>query len=306
MFDTSNKTKMRYICPRCDYKTSIISNYTAHLNRKTACKDINESNLSSKTIIENLLEERNDKKFECDTCNTKFTTNGSLKRHLRTCDGTKRSNNILENGLKTVINNITNNNTNNTNCNNTINTNCNNTTYNNNTVNVICFGQENLDYIINDKKFLDSCFRSFKNGIPAIIERINFNSEKPENNNVYIKRERYPGICTAFCKDLNNPEPTWKNQSLDLYLDKLISRGIQILNAYNQEKKKALPNNDELIERLDILTAFSMKLNNLLKTKDGTFGKIKSQTLEIMKQFTESKLVDNKDFFKQLQDVQLT
>jgi hypothetical protein len=96
--DTDKSQK--YVCPRCDYETSIITHYIAHLNRKNICKDINESNISPKTIIESLLLEKNNKEFECDVCNTKYTANKSLKRHHKTCNGTKRSNTVLEKGLK--------------------------------------------------------------------------------------------------------------------------------------------------------------------------------------------------------------
>jgi Zn finger protein HypA/HybF involved in hydrogenase expression len=93
----------KYMCPRCNYETLYVSNFITHLNRKTICKDINESTLSPKTILENLLIKKNNKQFECDKCNTKFTTNSSLKRHHTTCNGINRSNNTIINGLKNLL-----------------------------------------------------------------------------------------------------------------------------------------------------------------------------------------------------------
>jgi len=70
----------------------------------------------------------------------------------------------------------------------------NNTTNNietqNNIININCFGNENMDYIT-DKVILH-CMSKIYGSIPLLIEKIHFDPEHPENNNIQIPNKKLP------------------------------------------------------------------------------------------------------------------
>ena len=115
-----------YECQRCSFKINKLSNMKNHLNRKKKCKadfssfKYTDDELYNLSIVKkyetnnkcnnNLKDET--KKFECENCSMRFTTNGNLKRHMgQSCKNVKNENIIINqtiNNSNNNSNNITN------------------------------------------------------------------------------------------------------------------------------------------------------------------------------------------------------
>jgi hypothetical protein len=177
-----------YSCERCNKTFDQKYNYLKHLERKNPCK-------KNKRKIKPTL---TDDKKQCHYCNKIFSRVDVLNKHLNQghCEVKKETDNKMENKLmemiddmqkqiqelkaenkkyKQVINNQTNiehqnNQTNNLN------------------LNVIAFGKEDYSFITNAtfKKILDKGF----NSIPALVDELHFNKNKPEHHNIYISNIR--------------------------------------------------------------------------------------------------------------------
>jgi hypothetical protein len=261
-----------------------------------------------------MIDDIEKKPFKCDICNTHFVSTRNLERHNKTCDGTERGTASLKliDNSNNVVNNTTNNNSNNV-VNNTTNNNSNNVVNNidnsvnttvNNTIVLKCFGQEDLDFIRNDEAFLRECLLSLKDGIAAIVERIHFNTDKPENHNIYLKRERYPGQVKTYCTDINTSSEDWRNKPLDYILEFSIFRGVNLLSVHNRNRisllrqpildsiaaaKDGLPT-DAQQEQLDLVeekqNLKNAQLQDIRNKKVGVYGQVKEATLEKLRVFT--------------------
>jgi len=219
-----------YICPTCKKVFNRKSNFEYHFeHRKNPCvpkeektlvqtdenkiydekKSITKTNNQNLSINEILFSNFNmqntAEKNTCLYCNTTFTRNSSLQRHLNKDCKAKKSYEELEmlkEKLKTLATEneqlkkemtelkhtkISNKNiTNNTNSNNKINNGVINN--NNNTINVqlVQFGNENIDHI-DVKEALDVYLKSTGgNIISNILKLINLNEKYPQNHNICI------------------------------------------------------------------------------------------------------------------------
>ena len=77
---------MIYICKRCCYETTRISNFKMHINRKNICNDTNESKLSKDELLDNLNKIREKKeKYICEYCNKNFETSDKKYKHKKIC-----------------------------------------------------------------------------------------------------------------------------------------------------------------------------------------------------------------------------
>lgn len=168
-----------FYCKDCHTKFKRKQNYEYHINTKK-----HKNRLS-----------KNENLHSCSKCNKSFSHSSSLSRHRLTCkyqsvqppilaelDTLQKENDELRKEIEQLKNgqkNITNNNT----TNNNIDT--------QNIININCFRNENMDYIT-DKVILQ-CISKVYGSIPMILERIHFDPEHPENNNVKI-----PTTCTDY------------------------------------------------------------------------------------------------------------
>jgi hypothetical protein len=113
-------------------------------------------------------------------------------------------------------------------CNNKINN------YNNDikvNVNVVAFGQENLDFITSD---LYNVFcKGFKT-IPNFIELVHFNEQKPEYSNVYMPNKKNRNDVLVF-----NGEK-WILSDKNIIIDQLIDKGIYFVQGKMDELTKML------------------------------------------------------------------
>ena len=200
----------KYKCDRCGKEFTQKSNLTYHLNRKIQCPPKSTSLPPNSTnIIQMPGKCELAPKNICNYCGGIFSRSDALMRHLnsrckvkKTNDAKmeeimtilielkesnkemKDSNNVLiedvkklkeENAkYKSIINNTQN--TQNNIHDNTIN------------INIAPYGKEDLSYIT--KKDYDKIFMRANMSVPAFVEHIHFNQNKPENHNVYISNMR--------------------------------------------------------------------------------------------------------------------
>jgi len=173
-----------YKCMLCNKHFNYKSELIKHINKKKTCNDVinnDNCNNSNTNVIIDVL--------KCDTCNKDFASIKTLNRHKKKyCNQLEK---IEKNDLidlvknlkkeitekdKLIINNIT-----------TID-NTQNNIQNNITINA--YGKEDISHITDkDYKYL---FTKCNSLIPALIELIHFNEDKPENANVYISNIKSP------------------------------------------------------------------------------------------------------------------
>ena len=148
-----------------------------------------------------LFEEKNSSDLICKFCTKNCSRSDNLKRHLKTCKKKKihdlelleeknKEIELLKSQLKeTNKTSLTTNNTNN-NTNNHINNNSHNTT--NNTIIINNYGEENIEHL--GKKYLLNLFGRTHRAIPLLVEKIHFDPEHPENQNIKLPNKKLPYI----------------------------------------------------------------------------------------------------------------
>ena len=212
-----------YQCPRCHYETFHKGNLLNHFNKKKPCTPIYSTiaqrilkqqikqknafkmkeetnnnaietqNLEVKTQIQyENTQNNNDKnnKLECKYCHKILSRKDNLNRHLKSCKTKKELENSKDEQIRLLqeeilrlkdqkcYNKITNN------------------YYTQNTQNNIqqnikinAFREENTDYLT-PEYILNIAKRGMYYAIPKLIEKIYFNENHPENQNVKITNEK--------------------------------------------------------------------------------------------------------------------
>jgi hypothetical protein len=210
--------KKRFFCNDCYCGFNKIQHYNSHL--------ISNKHKNRTTETENKI------LYICSTCKKNFSYPSGLYRHRSKCKEIKV--NESESTLKTEIQelrqkiedlerskNIQNiENQNNTNI----------------EININCFGNENMDYIT-DKVILQ-CISKVYGSIPMIIERIHFDKEHPENNNVKIPNKKLP-----HAKIMTDNK--WKFVDRSDTIHSMIDNGYSLLDETFQEKGHVLSNNQQ-------------------------------------------------------------
>ena len=274
---------MVYRCEICNYVTDRKCNYLRHINRKRSCVNTNNGNNEytnnenntntqnggnihyNRENLNDFREELNgsSSKFECEKCKKILCDKRSYLYHINICKGvnsktchiclkefssSQGKHNHLRNVKcqpvvrQEVVPQTVNNNNNITNNNITNNTTINNTTNNNNlTINV--FGQENIEYLYNDKRILDRLKTYGKKGIygfSKILEEVYFNRERPENNTL-IKPEEHGNSVMIM-----NEDQEWEYREMEDIQDEMIDIIVRYFKAYNKVKNDM---NIKLIEK---------------------------------------------------------
>jgi hypothetical protein len=206
---------------------SIIEKTKNTYTKSNTCDDISLKNPPDPAIFTNhTLTSAKNISYMCDFCKQTFTRNDSLIRHLNnTCKIKKnndREHNDIFNSLIIKMNDLANENkklqksikslTIKSKQSSKVNymTNCNNNIVNN-TINIIGFGKEKLNYTDEVIKTLLS--HGF-NAITKTIEYTNFNKNMPQYHNVYI-----PNIKSPYAAVFDGEE--WKLEELNLVLNQL-------------------------------------------------------------------------------------
>ena len=226
-----------YECFRCGYNTKLKGNIKHHLNRKNICSPILEDvsieyvknqygieifkkqhpNDTQTTPKQHLNDTQTTPKLLsriCKFCNKSFTRKSGLDKHLNICMFKKEFINFkqeeqeeifkmkkeieeLENFKIQTQNNITN-------------TNSHNTT--NNTININNYGNEDLKHLKNSD--FASLLSGIYNAVPKLIEKIHFDPEHPENQNIKYTNHKSPYL--KIVKDKKWQFVNKKEEILDL------------------------------------------------------------------------------------------
>lgn len=119
------------------------------------------------------------------------------------------------------------------------NTNCNNQTNNNNniTININAFGKENTEHI--DDKAILSCIGRVYKSIPALLEKIHFDPEHPENHNIKITNKKLP---YASVMGDNNK---WKTVDRKDAIESMVLNGYNMLDEKYAENKEKFPSSKQ-------------------------------------------------------------
>ena len=263
-----------YECQHCKKCFRKKFNYDRHMKRKTPCfvvVSVDENDSSSEIDSETIFEIEN----ECEYCHKIFSRSDALSRHIdkyckikRKIDNDKEQlfQKLLHDHDKLIkrieqlekevgehnseskksvnqktgskIQNCDINTLNNTNNNTT-----NNTTNNTYNIKLIAFGKEDISTMSEEvyKKIINKGF----NSVPALVEEIHFNKNKPENHNVYISNMRDD---LAVIYDGEN----WKMSDRHDLIDGLYDKNSFILVSKFHELHEKLP--DDVIRKFSIFS----------------------------------------------------
>lgn len=232
---------MVHRCDKCNYITNRYSNLLRHTNRKTSCAETNNE-------IEIVDDVQKYNKNMCDKCKRVLSNSFSLKRHFNVCKGvnaftcttcfkvfsstSSKNNHVRKSNCTTpppppsIQNaNVINNTTNNVN-----NVNSMNNNNSNNNIHINVFGNEDLNYLLNDKDIIQKLKSFGKSGIyglPKILNEIHFNKDKPENSTMIKPDEYGNGVM------IMNDEKEWEYREFEDIRENLINTIAQYFKAYN-------------------------------------------------------------------------
>lgn len=173
-----NKSDKTFICSYCNDQFS--RKYTMERHIKSRCEikrklDTDKEEIYNKLIKQLKKQNKKIEKLENDLLNKEIETYCNDEKDIHQNKGKKHISTIKEQ----TINNINNFNNN---VNNTLNV------QNNYNIKLVAFGQEDLSYI--DDKTAKMILKKGYRSIPELIEYVHFNSDKPENHNIYIPNMR--------------------------------------------------------------------------------------------------------------------
>jgi hypothetical protein len=142
------------------------------------------------------------------------------------------------------------------------------------------FGEETTEHIENDEEFLKKCIGGLITGsIPNLVENIFFNDEVPQNHNVQLKREHFPGKMMVYKKDGDTME--WREEDLENVVANMITKSNALLIRCNN---RFYCFDDLTTEEEKELHDIRMRKFNAVATKKrGVYGPIKSGVISIAK-----------------------
>lgn len=203
-----------FCCDVCGYKTSNKQNMLKHMNRRTSC-DVNAP-----------------KAYSCEKCNREFTHRQSMYRHYKTCTVPTGSSNVTTTTTNTNNNNTT---TNNTNSNNTTNNTTNTNSHNVNvTITYNSFGRETVAHLT--PQFLSRCVMRRDKGLVDLLDKLHFDEQVPQNNNVRIPNMKQP------VGQVRNETGEWTYMRKDKLLNQMYDRGSEILQEHFDDYQYQLRN----------------------------------------------------------------
>lgn len=247
--DKAEQQEKDWTCRRCHHPSSTKGNLLKHLGRKQPCTATFEQITIEAYIAELTEKPHREKMYLCPNCDKQYTTRQARHKHKQTCKGTPQNEDSGEHQIVIKVddyqkllsrievlekqNNIHN-------VQNTIITNTGNQ-YNiqNQTqyqININNFGSENTSYLTSE--FLSYCLINPRKGMTELIDKIHYNKEYPENQNIRCKSLKQ----NVFEKYIDSE---WRACDASNTLDELIRKGYKILNTHYTDN---FMNDPEVIE----------------------------------------------------------
>jgi hypothetical protein len=181
---------------------------------------------------------------ECSKCRKVFKLKNNLLRHIKTCVNSSSINNISNQQINMIINNTQNKNTH-------------NIIYVDNRVcsdtKINPFGKENLEFLTDD--FMKSIIIEPEEGIIRLIQKVHFNKDQPENQNIQIKNKKEPYI------DVFNGK-SWEKQDKKTAIQNIITTKKDIMDGFIDENEETTIINQFVKENYEI---FSDMLNDYVR-----------------------------------------
>jgi len=234
-----NEIKNKKQCQYCKKTFTRVATLNKHI--KEICRVKKEHDLDKENLMTRLIEEREEHKKQMQEMIKKMEEMKNDQNELlnkmskeitelkkNSVKGNRQKANSIQNAEKIQNNTI--------NSGNTV-----------NNIKIIAYGKEDLSHLLEGdyKQILNKGFKS----VPALVESIHFNKNKPENHNIYISNMRDNYVLIYDGKD-------WQLRERENVLQEMVDNKTDILN----EKF------EELVEQLDELTV--RKFRRFLDQKD--------------------------------------
>ncbi len=206
---------VNYVCNKCKKMFNLKGDYKRHINKKYPC-----ANKNSKKEIdeEKKIETEKEIEEETKTKNIMQKLEEKLDMLIKSNEELSQKVNVMEEELKKIKNeNIV------VNVNNTI----------NNTINIVCFGKEDTNFLSQDN--IKEILLAGMSSIPKYIKLVHCNDDKPEYKNIYISNSRDKNGSIYVCVN-----GKWELKSKDV-IDFLRTKGMHFVyakyNNYNDDDK---------------------------------------------------------------------
>lgn len=286
-----------YTCARCNKVFTKKCNYETHISKKNLCRiapqetAISRSNTAQISIKDDMSDESAPPK--CNYCGAVFTRKDSLSRHIKkSCKIKKENDNNMEalmeemikmkedmQSMKNKMHKLEKENSKYKEI-----VRINNITQNNNfNFGITPYGMENITNITPNE--YSRIFRRGMNSVPALVEKIHFDENKPENHNIYMSNIRGKYVLVFDGK-------RWRLKNRDMIIGEMYDEKSDILETKFEE----------LFDKLDEST--KNMFNKFLKVKDidGAATKRIKEDIQIilyenrkMAKNMENKLMDKTD-----------
>lgn len=209
----------RVMCKRCHFQGKTPCLLIRHLERKKNCEAIYSSE-SCKTLIDEVEQMiRSRKLFTCHICGDGFACRQSRYLHTkRLHKQTSTKDNIQPNAIQNTTNIV------------------NEIVIINNNFHINAFLKEEETHIINDRRFLTQCVRRRDKGLIELVEKIHFDKEKPDNNNLKWTNKKVPLI------QYHNGYK-WMFGKKDKIVDEVIDQSYTIMNNHFEDHEQEVLNN---------------------------------------------------------------
>ena len=247
---------MIYKCNKCDKEFKQKSNYYNHINRKKSCNNNYNINITEHNI-DNIDNDNN----LCIYCKKIFYNKYSLKRHqlVSKCYQLNNKINILENRINSLSN---------LSVHNKIINSPNSAIINNQTINIIKFGHENVNDILTKNEIEEILSHGYC-ALQHSIKTTHFNDKYPEMQNIYVadKKFKYANIydgtefilnkCENVLFDLidnhrNNIEEYLESEDIDVK-PKLIIAIKNLLKLLDSNEKQYKEKKEDIIDEIKLM-----------------------------------------------------
>ena len=203
-----------------------------HLNTKKHKKLILENATSYKCDCGKIYFHKKSLKYHQNTCNVSKSTESNLQRMQQRLDDFEKERDELRSQIALLLDKhacqptMTNNNHNN----NTQNIDTQNIdTQNNIHIHINAFGHENLEYL--DKKDILECISRVYKSVPALLEKIHFDPNHPENHNIKITNRKLPYA------EVMDTKQKWKTMNKKEAIESMVINGYNFLDENYDDVK---------------------------------------------------------------------